>query len=228
MEKEISKLLVVLTGSLGDVVRGMCVVDQLKRQFPTLHVSWVIDDKWSGVLSLHDQIDRVIVFERKRGWRGAIKLWRELRDLDFDVTLDLQRHFKSGLISLSSGAKRRIGFHRKNCKEFNYLFNNDQIEFYPDNFPKILHYLKFLEHLGCTIDFELSFGFEKLDPNAALAPELLDFQLPAIGIVLGSSWESKDWLPQGYYDLILKLSREAGHTIVLLGNHSKKDLSDSL
>ncbi len=76
------------------------------------------------------------------------RLYKDLRQDRFDITLDLQRILKSGFFSLLSGAGRRIGFHRRNAKEFNWIFNNEHIAYFSDDLPKIRHYLKFTEYLG--------------------------------------------------------------------------------
>jgi len=112
-------ILVILMGSLGDVARGLCLVDHIKMNLPRSRVTWLVEPKWSELVRLNQQIDRMIIF--KRAWRLSAlwELFKDLRRGHYDITLDLQRILKSGFISLLAGAKRRIGFHRRNAKEFN-------------------------------------------------------------------------------------------------------------
>ncbi len=144
-------ILIILMGSLGDVARGLCLVCQIKANLPQSRVTWLVEPKWSELVRLNRQIDRVIIF--KRAWRlsAVWQLFKDLRQDHFDITLDLQRILKSGFFSLLSGARRRIGFNRRNAKEFNWIFNNEHIGYFSDDLPKIRHYLKFTEHLGPSV-----------------------------------------------------------------------------
>ena len=111
-----SSVLVVLTGSLGDVARGTSLLPGLKERFPDGSINWLIDSRWEQFISSHSLIDEVIVFDRKMGVRGVLDLKKKLQGKTFDLTLDLQRHFKRGVFSLLSGSKKRIGFHHWTTK----------------------------------------------------------------------------------------------------------------
>lgn len=103
-------ILIILMGSLGDVARGLCLVNHIKTNLPQCRVTWLVESKWSELVKLNRQIDRMIVFKRTWRWSAIWGLFKDLRRDHYDITLDLQRILKSGIISLLSGAKRRIGF----------------------------------------------------------------------------------------------------------------------
>lgn len=124
-------ILIILMGSLGDVARGLCLIDHIKRNLPQSRVTWLVESKWSELVRLNRQIDRVIILKRSCRLSAVWGLFEDLRRDHYDITLDLQRILKSGFISLLSGAKRRIGFHRRNAKEFNWIFNNDRAKRHP-------------------------------------------------------------------------------------------------
>ena len=121
------RILIVLLGALGDVARGLTVASQLKDLEAGIHITWLIEPKCRELLRYCQDIDETIVFERGRGIGALFALRRELRQRRFDLTLDLQRHFKSGLFSRLSRASQRIGFHRRNAKELNWLFSTATI-----------------------------------------------------------------------------------------------------
>ena len=120
-------ILIILMGSLGDVARGLCLVSHIKAHRPESRITWLVEPKCADLVGLHPQIDHVIEFKRKRPVAALRDLYQNLQKEHFDITLDLQRILKSGFFSLLSRAKRRIGFHRKNAKELNWLFNNESI-----------------------------------------------------------------------------------------------------
>lgn len=220
------RLLIVLMGSLGDVARGFSLLPPLKNSHPNLHVTWLVEPKCAGVVRLHPLIDEVIVFERDQGVFGLPKLFSRLRSDSFDVVLDLQRHFKSGLFSRLANSKRRIAFHPRNAKELNWIFHNEFIEEVPAHVSKVLHYRKFLEKMNIDPSGEIDFGLGTLPLDL---PEAMPRQLPCIGVVLGSSWPSKDFPAQGYRVLLeLLCDRCPDAQVLLLGDKSHVDLSQKL
>jgi heptosyltransferase-1 len=221
-------ILIILMGSLGDVARGLCLVSHIKANLPQSRVTWLVEPKWKGLVELHKQIDSVIVF--KRAWRiSALRnLYDELKRNQFDITLDLQRILKSGFFSLLSGAKQRIGFHRKNTKEFNWIFNNEQIDYYSDELPKIRHYLKFTEYLGLPGPATLKFGLESLKLKELSPPVTAAMRRPFAAVVLGASWESKGWLFDSYLDLIRCIMKTQELHVVLVGDGSQEETAGTL
>lgn len=218
------RVLIILMGALGDVVRGLCLVDAIKGALPDCRITWVVEPACSGLVKLHPRIDRVVVFERKRGLAGVLALRRELRQERYDVTLDLQRHFKSGIFSRFSRAPRRIGFHRRDAKELNWLFNTEQVAQHGESISKVDHYLEFLKPLGIARPERLTTGLEAITLARVSAPWRSELSAPYVGLVLGSSWDTKDWPEEGYQGLLQQLSTTGGLTAVLIGDKSKSDM----
>jgi ADP-heptose:LPS heptosyltransferase len=210
-------ILIILMGSLGDVARGLGLVAHIKAHLPGSRITWLVEPKCTELVGLHPQIDNIIEFKRKRSVAAMWDLYQILQKERFDITLDLQRHLKSGFFSLLSRGKRRIGFHRKNAKEFNWLFNNESISYCHENLPKLGHYLKFTELLGLPEPDHLDFGFKSLDVNKLVPPAVLAIQNSFIAVVLGSSWESKDWNFEGYSNLVQHVIKTENRHVVLLG-----------
>jgi heptosyltransferase-1 len=221
-------ILIILMGSLGDVARGLCLVDHIKTNLLQSRVTWLVEPKWSELVKLNRQIDRMIIFKRAWLLSAVWGLIKDLRQDHFDITLDLQRIFKSGFISLLSGAKRRIGFHRRNAKEFNWIFNNEHIGYSSDDLPKISHYLKFTEYLGLSEPEKLEFGFSSLNPSKT-APEIIaKMNQPYIVVVLGTSWKSKNWNYEGYAGLIQRILADRILKVVLVGDSSRASMAADL
>lgn len=204
-------ILILLMGSIGDVLRALPVAARIKSLNPDVRVSWLIEPKSQDIAKLSKNVDEIIVFKRDNlvnFFQTAFKL----SSYKFDLVLDLQRHLKSGFFSWCTRSKRRIGFHPRNAKEFNWLFNTETIEFYDGSLSKIWHYQKFLDYLQLKPQSPLDFGIE-IKEQAFLLPDKY------LSLVLGSSWESKDWIyNQELVQLILKNSTL---NIVLLGDKSK-------
>jgi heptosyltransferase-1 len=223
-------ILIILMGSLGDIARGLCLVSPLKKSLPGCRITWLVEPKWEALVRLHEQIDHVIIF--KRTWRlSAVRqLYRDLRQQHFDITLDLQRILKSGFFSLLSGAGRRIGFHRRNAKEFNWIFNNEHIGYFSDGLSKIRHYLKFTQHLGLpeldAPDFD--FGLSSLRASETLPRVIAELRHSFAAVLLGTSWDTKNWYFEGYLDLVRRILADLKLTVVLVGDDTQSAMAQKL
>lgn len=215
-------------GSIGDLVRGMSLVSHIKTYLPQSIITWLAEPVCAQLVQFHPLIDKVIIFNRPKNILGLLSLYRELSAGDFDISLDLQRHFKSGFFSFLSRAERRIGVHRQNAKEFNWIFNTEHIGYFNNEIPKINHYFEFTKYLGFPDPVGLDFGFSRLDLKI-LSPKLHDtIRKPIVGVVMGSSWESKDWFFEGYYRLVKDILTGRKMNVVLLGDSSKSAMAKAL
>jgi heptosyltransferase-1 len=219
--KSYNNILIILTGSLGDILRAISIIPPLKRAFPESRITWLAESRWAEIVKLCEGVDETLIFKRSfRAFPGTVA---EIRRKKFDLVLDLQRIFKSGILSFLSAAPVRIGFHQKNSKEFNFIFNNQQIIQAENYLSKIKHYHLFLEKIAVPSAEPYSFPLpiEKLKSENKISGDYF-------ALVLGSSWQSKDWLAEGYRDLIRLLLDKYSEKIILLGDNTKKDLADML
>ena len=148
MNLDSHKILIVLHGSIGDVTRALPLANLIRRRYPNARLSWSIEPAAFPLVENHPAVDDVILLDRSRWWQSLGPFLKRIRSGRFDLVLDLQRLLKSGLISWWSGAPCRLGFHRYDAKEFNWLFNNHHIPPAGDGISKLSHYLKFAQWLG--------------------------------------------------------------------------------
>ncbi|BBO80589.1 lipopolysaccharide heptosyltransferase I [Desulfosarcina ovata subsp. sediminis] len=221
-------ILIILMGALGDVARGLCIVSHIKNHRPKSKISWLVEPQWAEVVRFHPAIYRLIVFNRPRGLPAVKDLYRELSEENFDITLDLQRHFKSGFFSILSRAKRRVGFHRRNAKEFNWLMNNEHIDYSPGGLSKLDLYIRFTRHLGLPEPKSLDFGFSSLDIDAVRPHISAQLTESFVAVVMGSSWDSKDWVFEGYRQLVESILESGEIGVVLLGDRSQTEPAEQL
>jgi heptosyltransferase I len=211
------KILIVLHGSIGDVTRALPLANRVRRGFPHARIAWAVEPPALPVVERHPAVDELIVFDRQRWWRSLLPFLSRIRSGRFDLVIDLQRHFKSGLISRWSGAPSRWGFHPRDAKEFNWLFNNRYIPAMGDGISKVAHYLKFAEQLGLDpqpVEYRVELTQEtRARVNAILGRVKADYAV----FFVGSSWESKRWFPSATARCAAEVQRRYGLDIVLLG-----------
>lgn len=216
------RILVVLHGAIGDVIRAMPAVSRIRRGFPQATISWAVEPAAAPLLERHPAIDERIVFRRDLGTRAFFEFLSEIRRRRFDLVLDLQRHLKSGIVSRASGAPVRIGFHRRNSKEGNWLFNSETIAPQPHWSSKLLQYQAFADHLGVPprpVEFGLTLSAEEEVRVGAMLAGMRD---PFVVAFVGSTWESRWWLPERTAEVLRALRERFGLGAVLVGARGRE------
>ena len=108
MNRSPQRILIIKLSSLGDIVHTLPAAAALRKQFPLAHVTWLVKASWASILEGNPDIDDIWAVEFSlKSWPHLI---RKLRTSGFDVVVDFQGLFRSGLLGRLTGAKMRIGF----------------------------------------------------------------------------------------------------------------------
>ncbi|MBM4260397.1 MAG: glycosyltransferase family 9 protein [Deltaproteobacteria bacterium] len=225
---EPKKILFVLHGSLGDITRALPLAQLVRRRFPRAFLAWSVEPACFPLLENFAAIDEVIIYDRHRPIAALWPFLRQIHARRFDLVLDLQRHFKSGVVSRASGAPCRLGFHPSDAKEGNGFFNNYHIDAVGDSVAKIDHYMKFAEWLGIAprpIEWQI-----ELTPQDKLAVRrhLSGVDTTFAALFVGSRWPSKDWFAEQIAGCANALLRHHGLSVVLLGGGSEAAVAEQV
>ncbi len=155
------RILIIRLSAVGDVLRVLPAYQVIKKQFPGSFVAWVVEEKAADIIKAHKGVDQVFIFPKERLLRqlrsprrifNGLKEFRtfmsEIRKDRFDLVFDFHGLFKSGVISLFSGAPDRYGFSRPCTKELNFLFNNHRFALNPRHVSRIERNLALLRGMG--------------------------------------------------------------------------------
>ena len=202
-----ARVLIILLGAIGDVVRALPLLGRLRRAWPQAHIAWAVEPKSSPIIEGHPWLDELIVYDRRHAPWSFMPFLQAVRRGRFDLVIDLQRHLKSGIIGMASGAPDRIGFAAANTKEFNHRFTTRRIEAQPNLRLKLMQYQAFADALDlppAPIEFGLSLPHdEDLRARAVVA----DARRPLVGVILGSSWPSRIYFPESIAAVIRELAQ---------------------
>ncbi|MDO9284121.1 MAG: lipopolysaccharide heptosyltransferase I [Aquabacterium sp.] len=120
-----TRVLIVKTSSMGDVVHALPAVSDMQRALPGLHVDWLVEASFAAIPRLHAGVARVLPLAwrkwRKRllqaETRAAISALRaELKREPYDLVLDLQGLLKSVLWGLQARGPL-VGYDRASIRE---------------------------------------------------------------------------------------------------------------
>lgn len=116
-------IVIVKLSAIGDVLHGVPTAVALRRAFPSARIGWAVEGRAADILAGHHAIDHL--FRLPRRWlsspRTVLRLRRQLRWFDADVAIDLQGLLKSGVATMLSGARMRIGHARPSSREHAWL-----------------------------------------------------------------------------------------------------------
>ncbi len=230
------RILIIKPSSLGDVVHALPVLAALRAAHPHAHVAWLVSTSFAPLLEGHPLLDEVIPFDRRRYgrlWRSPRILtdflrfvWR-LRRRRFDLVLDLQGLFRSGLLARATGARRRIGFAA--ARECAWAFYTQRVACPASAVHAVDRNLCLARAAGLTVatpQFPLALRAAELDHARALLVEKGATRF--LAVIPGGRWPSKLWRMDRLAALIDRLAADGLPPVVLLGGPDDRALADDL
>src|SRR5262245_55106293 len=115
-----ARVLLIRLSALGDVVFALETLASLKAERPDLRCDFLIEDRFASLLEGHPQLERVLVFPRRR--KAALpRALRALRAVRYDAVLDLQGNLKSAVHARLARAAQRLGYAKHASREGAWL-----------------------------------------------------------------------------------------------------------
>jgi len=234
--RDYERILIIKPSSFGDVIHALPVLNGLRRRFPYARISWLVSTSCIGLLQGHPALDEAIPFDRKRyGQIGrSLRITVEfmefvdaLRARKFDLVLDLQGLFRSGFLSLASGAGVRVGFAA--AREFAWPFYTDRVAVPDPEMHAVDRNYLFGRPLGFA-EVPIEFGLPvRPEARAAvrrlLADQGIGRQEPYVLMAPATRWETKRW-PARYFAAVAEwIQSEPGWPVVLIGANEEVEVA---
>jgi 3-deoxy-D-manno-octulosonic-acid transferase/heptosyltransferase-1 len=251
-------ILIVKLSAIGDVIHTLPALAALRRCYPDADITWVVEEAAADLLTGHPDLDRVLV-SRRKAWmrdirRGRVAaplremraFFRELRSRSYDLVIDFHGLFKSAVIVLLSGGRRKLGYN--SMQEGSRLFYNEKI---PEAMEKhaVDRYLDFIRYLAgngvepsrlsASPEFTIAAGEEGLWHRIALRDEppegIESVESRGDGAESGGGrkperrfvavspvafWETKLWEDDKFAELGDRIHRELGIAVILTGGEA--------
>lgn len=194
------RILIIKPSSLGDIVHSLPVLDVLYKCFPGTEIHWLVAKGFENILEGHPMLKKLWVIHKDE-WKKMTnvqgtfselrRLFKELKAERFDLVIDLQGLFRSGLITKATGAHVRVGF--KDAREGSTVFYTHKAEGGRD-IHAVDRYLKLAAFLGCGTD-EVKFTFPP--GNKSLLQKLPVYGDYAV-MAPGARGPAKRWPPRRF------------------------------
>jgi len=223
-ESDVQHVCIVLLSGIGDVVHGLPLALDLKDRNPDVRITWVAEAAPAQVLRYHPAVDRIVEFDSRGGIGGVWALRREMADVRADLTLNIQRYFKSVWPTLFSAAPVRVGLAPSKTSDGIRFAHTHVMEEGPWKHSQDL-FLDFRGALGIPRDapvrWDLTFSAPERHDRRAFFGTLGG--RPVASLVVASANPSKDWPAERYAQLADALDRDFGFQVVLLGGPSRRE-----
>ena len=216
--EDCKRILVIKLSALGDLFHAVPVVHMLKSHFQC-PVDWVTQPEYVALVNCHRDVDRVIAYPRRGGvgaWRGFLGALRARR---YDLVLDLQGLFKSGLSMGLAKGTRKIS--PSSPREFSQFFAHETSGSLAQTPHAMDRLLDSLRHLGISpADAVYPLDFPPADP--------LPGRRPRLAIAPKSRWPAKDWPMEHFIACAQGVRAQVDADVVVLGGPDDRPAGESL
>jgi heptosyltransferase-2 len=116
------KILVVQTAFIGDVVLATGLLEKLHAVYPDAVIDILVRGGNENLFRQHPFLHEALVWEkRSHKYRNLFSLISRVRKNKYELLINVQRFAATGLITVLSGAGRKIGFDKN---PFSFLFSD--------------------------------------------------------------------------------------------------------
>ena len=214
---------VLRLAAIGDVCHALAVVRALQDAWPETRFTWLVGSAAAPIVVDIPEIE-FLVLEKRSVLHAYGDARRLLRGRRFDLLLHMQNSWRGNLTSRAVLAPLRLGFHRDQTKDQQWLFTNRRIAAAPR-----AHVLDVL--MGFTEACGVPRGAPRWDlPICAEAREFAARTLPGERPVLTISpcanerrrnW--RNWTAAGYAAVADYAAERHGMVVVLCGGRTETE-----
>ncbi len=195
------KILFIRYSALGDVVRAIPLAATIKEALPKVSLTWLLVHPYEELIEGQPYVDDVLVWDRKQGFKGFVRLILDIRRGGFTHMVSMQGTDRSAVMALFSGIKNRAGRH--NWASFVYNMPSEDMA----------------QILGRPVKVERGRVYYQVSNKLhCFADELLSAtSRPRVACVIGASKIVKRWPARSWAELASMVA-SLGGSAVLLGH----------
>ena len=237
------EILIVKLSSIGDVVHTLPSLDALRGAYPESRITWLVEENAHDIIKGHPCLDEIIVSRRKTWTKNLFRtstclstvveilsFIKKLRSREYDLVLDFQGLFKSGVLTRLSGGKRRVGYNK--TRELSYLFLNERVPPYNPDHHAVERYLDLVRYLDDKVNepkFLIPLHNKDMERvRGFLCDNKIDNDVKIIAVCPGSRWETKLWHQERFGSLCDKIIDKFDAMILFIGDRNDQSMIDAI
>lgn len=224
-------ILIIQLAGAGDIVIASPIAKALKNTYPNASITWLTHPGHTHLLKTNININHILTWDKKN-WSKAVKedgvrstlktyanLYKQLKKHDFEIVIDLEGSLASGALSLSTGAKLRVGLA---SREGSHWFMTKTISKNTGDKTQIGAEYRYLSD-----QLELSYNHWKMDipieanSEARTAKLLKDHNINEDYVVFTPFSKTKErlWAEENWQQLALRIRGKYHLRTVILGEN---------
>jgi lipopolysaccharide heptosyltransferase I len=225
------RIAIIKPSALGDIAHTLPVLSALRQRYPAAHIAWIVNRVYAPILHQHPHLNEVVLFDRgavRKNWlKGSLdfaNFLRGLRNSRYDLVIDLQGLFRTGLMTMATGAPVRIGL--ASAREGASLSYTHRVDDRTGVTHAVDRYWRVVEALGdapANKTFHIPIQDDALTwANTQLQP----LPRPWLAIGVGSRWLTKRWPPEYFAALATRAQVRYGGTAIFVGTPDEVHLAE--
>lgn len=227
------RICVIKLGALGDVIRTLCILPEMRRQYPDAQITWVSMDNGCRMIANHPQIDRVVAF-------NPISLMA-LQQEQFDLLICLDKEPAPCALAMNIKAKQKLGVGlsehgsavpiNPQAEHYFHLGLSDHLKYLRNqkSYPQLIYEALGWEYQGQRYELPVEQKAVERIQSKLIARDWRRDQ-PTVGIFVGAgrTFVNKMWSPTLSAEIIRDLNARAAVQIILLGGPDERELMDQI
>ncbi len=206
------RLLFIRHSALGDVVRAVPIVATIKETFPALHITWLLERPLDELIKGQPYVDDVLVWDRKLGFKGFVRLILKIRKASFTHMISMQGTDRSAVIAFFSGIKNRAGRH--DWASFVYNMPSEDLT----------------EVLGRPVKVEKDRVYYQVSSELCrFADDILSAtSRPRVACIIGASKPVKRWPACSWAEFVSMVASSDGSAVLLGHGRQETDMAKEI
>lgn len=219
-KNKLNKILVVQTAFIGDAILATSLLESLHAALPQAKIDFLVRKGNESLFAQHPWLNEVLIWDKThKKHANLLKLIRTIRQKRYDLLFNLQRFTSSGILTLFSGARYKVGFQKNPLSVF---FSKS----YPHSIREGLHEInrnhQLLEVLG-----DLPLEMPRLYPSEAQYKKVAQYKQESyICLAPTSVWFTKQFPAEQWIEFIKQVP--AQYKIYLLGAPSDREACEAI
>lgn len=236
--KIIKRILIIKPSALGDIALALPALASIRKSFPQAQITWLVRKEFAPLLEMTDNLDKTILFDRKllgkwfrsrKAFVELISFFKTLSSSHFDLVIDLQGLFRTGLFAWITGSSRRFGI--KGAREFAGIFYTDRVAQDIDSAHLVDLNSKIISAAGGT-EIVYDYGLT-IDPFAeSMVDQILaenDCQQKKYAVLItGAAHSNKCWPIEKFAEIADRLHDQFGLSVIAIGTDMDKPAVEQL
>ena len=226
------KIAIIKLSSLGDIVVSLVFLPLLKSRHPNIHITWIVDSAFDGLLLDSNYIDFVLSLplrKSKKNKKLIFSIYKDIRSLgEFDLVLDLQGLLKSALIGKLLKTKNFIGYSRTSSREgISSFFYTKRVEIDYGRHVLERNFCIFKEAFNWSDNFDLALLQNRnLVFSSNSIPFIKNLESKNALFILEASKKEKEYPIESFYKVALGLKKIGIQKIYLIWDKKEKEIKE--